>query len=522
MSATGSFPLETVVSAWRSVAEAAGRNEKVSRLAGCLQATPPALVPVVVAWLSGDTRQGRTGVGPAAIRAASGQPPAESPHLAVAEVDGALEALARVGGAGSGSARAAILGSLFARATRDEQDFLGRLLLGELRQGALAGLMADAIARASSTSPAQVRRAIMMSGDAGTVAQGALERGAAALATFRLQLLRPIQPMLAQTAESVEDALDRIGRAALEHKLDGARIQVHRAGDETRVFTRRLNDVTASVPEVVEAVLRLPCQEIVLDGEALVLRPDGTPLPFQVSMQRFGRTVDVERARAATPLSCFLFDCLHTDGETLIDQPAEERFARLESLVPAAMRVPRIVTADPAEAAAFLRSARDRGHEGLMAKGLDSGYEAGMRGGAWLKFKPAHTLDLVVLAAEWGSGRRRGWLSNLHLGARDERGGFVMLGKTFKGLTDETLEWQTRALLARETARDARTVHVRPELVVEIAFNDIQTSPRYPGGLALRFARVKGYRPDKSPAQADTVETVRAIHERSSRGSGCG
>lgn len=507
------FPLETIVRCWRDVAEAPGRNDKVDRLAACLQAAPPPLLPVVVAWLSGETRQARTGVGPAAISASDRQAPSEAASLTVGEVDAALEALSAVSGAGSSRRKASILGEMFARATRDEQSFLARLLLGDPGQGALGGVMAEAIARAASIGAVPVRRAIMMSGDAGAVARAALEGGVAGLSGFGLRLLRPVQPMLAQTAHSVEDALGRLGQAALEYKLDGARIQVHRKGHEVRVFTRRLNDVTGSVPEVVEAVLRLPCGALVLDGEALALRPDGSPLPFQVTMRRFGRTHDMERARAAVPLFGFFFDCLHADGETLIDRPAAERFARLEALLPAALRVPRLVTSDPAEAAAFLESARAAGHEGVMAKALDAPYDAGARGGAWLKLKPAHTLDLIVMAAEWGSGRRRGWLSNLHLGARDEAtGGLVMLGKTFKGLTDAMLEWQTRELLARETARDAHTVFVRPELVVEIAFNEIQSSPRYPGGLALRFARVRGYRPDKEPAQADTIETVREIH----------
>jgi DNA ligase-1 len=318
--------------------------------------------------------------------------------------------------------------------------------------------------------------------------------------------------MLAQTAEDVGGAIERLGEAGFEYKLDGARIQVHRQGDDVRIFTRNLNDVTESLPEVVACVRALPSRELILDGEAIALRADGRPLPFQTTMARFGRTKDVEQLRQSLPLSCFFFDVLRADGETTIDLPAAERFRALEELIPASMRVRRTITSDPAAAAEFLRDARSIGHEGVIAKALDARYDAGARGSAWLKIKPVHTLDLVVLAAEWGHGRRHGWLSNLHLGARGPDG-FVMLGKTFKGLTDRTLEWQTRELLARETSRSAHVVHVRPELVVEIAFNDLQKSSRYPGGLALRFARVRAYRTDKSAAQADTIDTVRAIYD---------
>jgi DNA ligase-1 len=509
------FMLDAVVRSWRAVADAPGRNDKVARLAACLQAAPRPELAVVIAWLSGELKQGRIGVGPALIAQARSQAPAEAAALAVGEVDSVFERVAAARGAGSAGRRAELLGGLFSQATAGEQEFLALLLFGELRQGALDGLMAEAIARAAAVGSDRVRRALMLSGDAGAVAGAALESGERGLAAFGLRLMQPVQPMLAQTAEGVEDAIARLGRAAFEHKLDGARVQAHRSGGEVRVFTRRLNEVTDSVPEVVEAVRALPAHELVLDGEAIALRQDGKPLPFQVTMQRFGRKLEVGSARAHVPLSCFFFDCLHVDGETLLDQRAEDRFAVLDSLVPAAVRVPRCLTADGAEAAAFLHAAMDAGHEGLMAKDLNSTYDAGARGGAWLKIKPAHTLDLVVLAAEWGSGRRHRWLSNLHLGAHDpETGGFVMLGKTFKGLTDQVLEWQTRELLARERARDSWTVFVRPELVVEIAFNDIQTSSRYPGGLALRFARVKAYRPDKSPAEADTIGTVRAIAGR--------
>jgi DNA ligase-1 len=323
--------------------------------------------------------------------------------------------------------------------------------------------------------------------------------------------------MLAQTAADVDDALARIGPAAVEWKLDGARIQVHRLGEEVRAFTRTLADVTDRVPEIVEAALRLPIDAAILDGEAIALRADGRPLPFQVTMSRFGSRLDVARQRDAVPLSSFFFDCLHVDGEDLVDRPSSERVAELDARLPEGLRVPRIVAADAAEAGRFLDDAMARGHEGVMVKSLDAPYEAGRRGAGWLKVKPAHTLDLVVLAAEWGHGRRRGWLSNLHLGARDPAsGGFVMLGKTFKGMTDEMLAWQTERLLELETSRGGITVFVRPELVVEVAFDGLQASRRYPGGLALRFARVKGYRHDKRPEDADTIETVRAIAAGSS------
>jgi DNA ligase-1 len=375
--------------------------------------------------------------------------------------------------------------------------------------------MAEAIAKAAEVPASTVRRALMFSGDLAEVAVAALSRGREGLARFSIQLFRPVQPMLAATAEDVAEAIERFQTTELEYKLDGARVQVHRAGDEVRVYTRGLNDVTAAVPELVEGALALPVREIILDGETLAFRGDGKPHPFQVTMRRFGRKLDVERLRQELPLDALYFDLLYLDGASLTDRPASERVEALARVLPAQLTIPRAVTGDPEEARAFLRRALAAGHEGIMAKDLDAPYEAGRRGQSWLKLKPAHTLDLVVLAAEWGSGRRRGWLSNLHLGARDPvGGGFVMLGKTFKGLTDELLEWQTRRLLELETARDDYTVFVKPELVVEIAFNDVQHSPHYPAGMALRFARVKRYRTDKRPEDADTIATVRQIFER--------
>jgi DNA ligase-1 len=502
-----------VVQTSRRVAETRARLEKIDSLATLLRRLRPEEVGVAASFLVGEPRQGRIGIGPAKIRAAFPETAAAEPALALLDVDAELERMASVSGSGSAAERARLLHELLARGTREEQEFIVRLILGELRQGALEGVMVEAIARAAQVPASIVRRALMFSGVLPEVAATALAEGRDGLARFSIQLFRPVQPMLAGTAEDVGEAFERFETAELEYKLDGARVQVHRADDEVRVYTRRLNDVTAAVPELVESVRALPVREIILDGETLAFRGDGAPHPFQVTMSRFGRKLDVERLRKELPLDAFYFDVLYVDGAGLTDVPARERVDTLSEVLPTDLIVPRTVTGDPEEAQAFLQRALAAGHEGIMAKALDALYEAGRRGRSWLKLKPAHTLDLVVLAAEWGSGRRRGWLSNLHLGARDPvGGGFVMLGKTFKGLTDETLEWQTGRLQELEISRDAYTVYVRPELVVEIAFNDIQASSKYPGGLALRFARLKRYRPDKRPEQTDTIETVRGIH----------
>ncbi len=379
-------------------------------------------------------------------------------------------------------------------------------------------MLVDAIAEAAAVDVSDVRRAVMLAGEPAAVAAAALHEGSAGLARFRLTPLSPIQPMLAQPAADIDEAMEALGEAALEYKLDGARVQIHKVESEVRIFSRRLNDVTASLPEIVRTVQACPARQVILDGEVIALRPDGRPHPFQVTMSRFGRKSDVAAKSQRLPLNVYLFDCLHHDGEDLIDRAGAERFEHLAVAVPAELQVPRIVTADRRAATAFYDESLARGHEGVMAKSLRGPYQAGNRGADWLKVKLAHTLDLVVLAVEWGSGRRRGWLSNLHLGAREPGpDGFVMLGKTFKGLTDETLEWQTRRLLELETGREGQVVHVKPELVVEIAVNQIQTSPQYPAGMALRFARVKRYREDKSAEDADTVQTVREIFERQSR-----
>jgi ATP-dependent DNA ligase I len=503
--------LADLVATSRRVAETRSRSEKIGALADLLRRLGPEEIDIAVAYLSGHLRQGRIGLGGAAVRNAMPGSAAQEPALTLGEVDAGFERIAGVTGAGSTAERARLLADLLGRATRDEQDFLVRLIFGELRQGALAGLMAEALAAAADLPAGEVRRALMLAGELPAVARAILTEGRPGLDRFHLQLFRPLQPMLAQPAGDLSEALERLGEAALELKLDGARVQVHKAGGDVRVFSRRGNDVTHAVPDLVETVQALPARQLLLDGEVIALRPDGSPHPFQITMRRFGRKLDVPRLRDEIPLTPFFFDVLHLDGEDLIDRPAGERFTALGEAVPG-LTVPRIVTADAEEADAFFDEALAHGHEGIMAKATAAPYEAGRRGFSWLKIKPAHTLDLVILAAEWGHGRRQGWLSNLHLGARDsENGGFAMLGKTFKGLTDEMLAWQTKKFQQLALGTDGWTVHVRPELVVEIAFSDVQASPHYASGMALRFARVKRYREDKTAAEADTIDTVRRI-----------
>ncbi len=497
-----------------AVARAPARNAKIGLLGDAIRALAPEERAIAVAWLAGDLPQGRIGLGWATLRPAlEGTAPAREETLSVVDADAAFSRIAAARGPGSSEERARLLGALLGRSTEEERDLLVRLVAGELRQGALEGVLAEAVARAAGVAPEAVRRAAMMAGALPPVAEAALADGAAGLSRFRLRLLEPVSPMLAATAADVEEALGDLGEAALEWKLDGARVQVHKDGGDVKVFSRALRDVTPAGPEGVEAVRALPVRSLVLDGEAIALRPGGAPEPFQTTMRRFGRRLDVDALRRELPLSVLFFDALLADGEDLVARPARERHDALAAAVPEPLRVPRVVTADAAAAEAFLADALRRGHEGLMAKSLDAPYEAGRRGSAWLKVKRAHTLDLVVLAAEWGHGRRRGWLSNLHLGARDpDHGGFAMLGKTFKGMTDEMLAWQTERLRALAIGEgDEWVVHVRPELVVEVAFDGIQGSPRYPAGLALRFARVKRYRTDKRAGEADTIETVRKI-----------
>jgi len=498
------------------VGTTAARSAKVRELAGLLMQLQPEEIGIAVHYLSGELPQGRIGIGPAAVSSAAASPAARLATLSIAEVDARLAALAVIGGAGSGARRLERVRELFALMTATEQRLLRQLLVGELRQGALAGVMLEAIAAAAQVSGAQVRRAAMYSRDLGAVAQAALLGGAAALGKFQLELFVPVAPMLAQTAPDVATALRELGgEAAFEWKMDGARVQVHKRAAEVRVYTRGLNDVTAALPEVVELARTLPAQSLIIDGEAIAIDTAGRPHPFQITMRRVGRRLDVEALRSGLPLKAFFFDCLRIEEQSIADRPTRERIEALADAVPAAALIPRLVTAAESAAREFYDAALAAGHEGLMAKSLDAPYEAGNRGAGWLKIKRAHTLDLVVLAAEWGSGRRRGWLSNLHLGARDPASGsFVMLGKTFKGMTDAMLTWQTQRLQEIAIGRDDYAVQVRPELVVEIAFNDIQASPHYPGGMALRFARVKRYRPDKRADEADTIDTVRALFQR--------
>ncbi|AGB22502.1 ATP-dependent DNA ligase I [Mycobacterium sp. JS623] len=510
-----------VAAASAEVGATSARLAKIARIADLLRHAgaeeDAKLVAVVVSWLSGELPQRQIGVGWAALRSLPS--PAAEPSLTVRQVDASFSEIGLVAGKGSQARRAELVNAVFAAATEPEQTFLRRLLSGELRQGALVGVMADAVAKAANIAASVVRRAAMLGGDLPAVAAAALTGDETALEQFTLKVGQPVGPMLAQTATGVGEALERLGgTAVLEAKLDGARVQIHRAGDAVSIYTRSLDDVTERLPEVVEATLALPVTDLIADAEAIALRPDGRPHRFQETASRFGRRVDIAKARETQPLSVFVFDLLHLDGEDLLDRPASERVAALDAIVPKAHRVDRLITDDAEAAQRFLDITLDAGHEGVMAKSLTAPYEAGRRGAGWLKVKPVHTLDLVVLGVEWGSGRRTGKLSNIHLGARDPAtGGFVMLGKTFKGMTDAMLEWQTtRFMELADGPTDGYVVKVRPEQVVEIAFDGVQGSTRYPGGMALRFARVLRYRDDKSPAEADTIDTVRAFYERGS------
>jgi DNA ligase-1 len=504
--------LATLVATSQRVGATAARLSKIRELASFLMALQPEEIEIASHYLAGEVPQGRIGIGYATLKAAARES-ANQPSLTLLQVDERMTALAATRGAGSAERRAKLLGELFSRATVAEQEFLLRLMVGELRQGALSGVMIEAIAQAGQLPVAQVRRAAMYAKSLGAVARAALSEGAGALQKFQLELFTPVAPMLAQTAADVAAALAELpGEVALEWKMDGARIQAHKLGEEVRLYTRGLNEVTAAVPEIVEQVRAFAAQALILDGEAIAFDASGRPHPFQITMRRFGRKLDVEAVRAGLPIRAFFFDCLRIEEQSIADRPTRERFQALSAAVPKDAQIPRLITASVAAAHTFYEAALAAGHEGVMAKSLDAPYEAGNRGASWLKIKRAHTLDLVVLAAEWGHGRRSGKLSNLHLGAIEPASGaYIMLGKTFKGLTDAMLEWQTRELLAREIRRDQLTVYVRPELVVEIAFSDLQASKRYAGGLALRLARVKRYRDDKSAQDADTMDSVRRI-----------
>jgi DNA ligase-1 len=545
--------LRELVQTSEAVAATPGRRAKIEEIAALLRRADPGEVPAVVAFLSGDLLQRQIGVGYASLGDLPGPGPAGAAALTVAATDAVFDQVGGVAGAGAQAERRRLLATVFERATEAEREFLVRLLAGELHQGALEGVMTEAVARAAGVPAEEVRRACLLAGSLPEVAQAALGAAAsagatppasraaapattapapdeepdsaaalAALRAFGLKVGRPLRPMLASSAPTVAAALARMSPAALEWKIDGIRIQVHREGTEVAVFTRTLDDITIRVPEIVAAVLALEVRAVVLDGEAVALAPDGRARPFQVTASRTGSHIDVARGRADTPLTPFFFDLLHLNGQDLIDEPASTRQAKLAAALPAGLLIPRLVTGDVAAAEEFFADAVARGHEGVVVKSLDGVYAAGRRGSEWIKVKPRHTLDLVVLAAEWGHGRRRGWLSNLHLGARDPAtGGLVMLGKTFKGLTDEMLTWQTNRLLeladppGSGPAGDLRNAYgvlrVRPDLVVEVAFDGVQASPRYPGGVALRFARVLRHRPDKPAAEADTIDAVRAI-----------
>jgi len=495
--------LGEVVATSKGVAETSSRSAKVAILAELLQRLDPSEVAIAAGFLSGLPRQGRVGIGYSTIYGIE-RGPASGPSLTVDDLDRAISAIQEATGSGSGSARRHLLGELLGRASDAEADFVRRLFTGELRQGALAGLMIDAVAKASAVSADIARRALMLSGDLPRTAELALTRGEEGLRAVGFELFRPVLPMLASTADSVADAVASFDRASVEWKLDGIRIQIHRRGEEVRIYTRNLNDITYALPGIVEAVLRLPVHEAVLDGEALWLGDDG-PAAFQDTVSQIDSDAPPEG------IVTFLFDVLHVDGDDLLDAPLQERAAKLEAFAPNLM-IPSVLTSDVEEAQRVLDEALRAGHEGVVAKDAASVYAAGRRGKAWRKVKPVRTYDLVVLGAEWGHGRRQGWLSNLHLGARDPAtGAFVMVGKCFKGLTDELLRWQTKELLERETGRCGIAVLVRPELVVEIALDGVQSSKRYPGGVALRFARVKRYRPDKAPDEADTIEDLRAL-----------
>lgn len=493
-----------------AVAATSSRLAKTDALARLLERAGPDEIPALIGLLLAAPRQGRLGVGWRGLTALVVAHADES-ALGITDVDRALEALAAASGAGSAAARTRLLTDLASRATAQEWDLLARAMLGELRTGALGGVLLDAIARASDRPVASVRRAAMLSGDLGDTALLALTGTAEQLDEVGLQVGRPVSPMLAGTAATATAALELTGEASVEYKLDGARIQVHRHGDEVGVYTRSLADITHRVPEIVEIVRGLPATDLILDGETLALDEDGGPRPFQQTMSRFG--ADVARDVVLRP---WFFDLLHVDGRDLIDEPLTTRLEELERIA-GEWRMPGIITSDADAAEQLSREALAAGHEGVLVKAIDSTYTAGRRGKSWIKVKPVLTYDLVVLAAEWGSGRRQGMLSNLHLGAYDpsgefgEPGGFVMVGKTFKGLTDELLRWQTETFPAYETRRTANTVFLRPELVVEIAIDGVQTSPRYPGGIALRFARVKRYRPDKTAAEADGIQSLRAL-----------
>jgi DNA ligase 1 len=495
--------LADVVTASRDVTDTGSRSRKIAILTELLGRLEASEVPIAVGFLAGVPRQGRVGIGYSTIYGIERAPALES-SLTIDDVDRAIAEVEGMTGSGSAARRKQVLGELLGRATEREADFLKRLFTGGLRQGALAGLMIDAVAKAAGVHGALARRALMLSGDLPRTAEIAITQGEDGLRAVGFEIFRPILPMLASTAASVAEAVGGFASSSVEWKLDGIRVQIHRRDDEVRIYTRNLNDITGTLPGIVTAVRRLPVTQAVFDGEALWMREHG-PASFQDTVSQ------IDSAAPPEGIVTFLFDVLHLEGEDLLDTPLQERSARLDAIAPQ-LKIPSVMTSDPDTAQRVLDEALRAGHEGVVVKDAASLYSAGRRGKAWRKVKPVRTYDLVVLGAEWGHGRRRGWLSNLHLGARDATtGDFIMVGKTFKGLTDELLEWQTKELLARETGRQGIAVLVRPELLVEIALDGVQSSTRYPGGVALRFARVKRYRADKSAAEADTIDDLRAL-----------
>ncbi|WP_329556161.1 ATP-dependent DNA ligase [Streptomyces sp. NBC_00696] len=497
----------------QEVAATSARSRKIALLAELFRDAEADDVPIVIPYLAGRLPQGRLGIG-WKVLSRSVEPAAE-PTLTVREVDARLTALGKVSGAGSQAERGRLVGELMGAATADEQRFLFGLITGEVRQGALDAVAVEGLAQATDVPAADVRRAVMLAGSLQTVAEALLADGPAALDRFRLTVGRPVLPMLAHSATSVAEAVEKLGDCAVEEKLDGIRVQVHRDGDVVRLYTRTLDDITDRLPELTAAALELRGERFILDGEVISFDADGRPRSFQETAGRVGSRVDVATAAETVPVSPVFFDALSVDGRDLLDLPFAERHAELARLVPEPMRVRRTLVSGPEDvpaAEAFLAETLERGHEGVVVKGLDAPYNAGRRGASWLKVKPVHTLDLVVLAAEWGHGRRTGKLSNLHLGARSSDGSFAMLGKTFKGMTDALLTWQTERLQELAVASDGHVVTVRPELVVEIAYDGLQKSTRYPAGVTLRFARVVRYREDKRAEEADSVETLLAAH----------
>ncbi|GAA2635434.1 ATP-dependent DNA ligase [Streptomyces vastus] len=500
----------------QEVAATSARSRKIGLLAELFRDAEAEEAPIVIPYLAGRLPQGRIGIGWKVLSRPVA--PAAEPKLSVRDVDARLTTLAGVSGPGSQAERLRLVGELMAAATADEQRFLFGLLSGEVRQGALDAVAVEGLAEATDAPSADVRRAVMLAGSLQTVAQRLLADGPKALAEFRLTVGRPVLPMLAHSAASVTEAIDKLGACAVEEKLDGIRVQVHRDGDDIRLYTRTLDDITDRLPELTSAAWELKGERFILDGEVIAFDEGGRPKSFQDIAGRVGSRVDVGTAARALPVSPVFFDALSVDGHDLLDLPFADRHAELARLVPEPMRVRRTLVTDPADgetreaAERFLADTLKRGHEGVVLKGLDAPYSAGRRGASWLKVKPVHTLDLVVLAAEWGHGRRTGKLSNLHLGARNPDGSFAMLGKTFKGMTDAMLDWQTERLRELAVEDSGHVVTVRPELVVEIAYDGLQKSTRYPAGVTLRFARVVRYREDKTPAEADTVETLLSAH----------